>query len=129
MKTLFKTLAIALVATGLTFNANAADDKTKKSTFDVGMYRVNNTMTMKVMIEKAVGNNILVELKDSKGETVYSEIVNKKAAKYAKKWNLENLTDGKYSFVISNGAEKIVKEIDLTTKTPVPANARTIALY
>lgn len=129
MKKLFKTLVIALVAIGLTFTANAADDKTNKATFEVGMYRINNTMTMSVFIEKALGKSVVVELKDAKGETLHSETIGKKTVKYSKKWNLENLSDGKYSFVISNGTEKIVKEIGLTTKTPIPADSRTIALY
>ncbi len=129
MKTLFKTLAIALVATGLTFNANAVDDKTNKATFNVGMYRVENTMKMNVLVEKMEGSTTNIALKDSKGETIYSETLSKKGTKYSKKWNLENLADGKYNFVISNGSEKIVKEVNLSTKNPTPADYRTIALY
>jgi hypothetical protein len=126
MKKLFKTLAIALVATGLTFNANAADDKTSKSTFEVGMYRVTNTMKINVLITKTTGAAVSISLKDENGTEVYSEKLGKKDTSYSRKLNLENLSDGKYTLVVSNGTEKTVKEIDLSTKALNPADYRNI---
>jgi hypothetical protein len=126
MKKLFKTLAIALVATGLTFNANATDDKTNKSTFEVGMYQVTNSMKVKVLITKTSGSAVSISLKDEKGVEIYSEKLGKKDTSYSRKLNLENLSDGKYTLEVSNGSEKTVKEIDLSTKAINPAEFRDI---
>lgn len=127
MKKLIKTIAFALVATVVTFNANA-DDKKTEATLNVGMYRVNNSLKMNVLVENKSGKASEIKLKNNKGEVLHWETVSKKTKSYSKKWNMEGLEDGKYTFEITNGKEKIVKEFELSTKNPTPADLRTIAL-
>lgn len=131
MKNLTKNFAIALVAGIFTFSSVLATEPiaTKldaNKSFDVGMYRIVNSMKVNVMIEKLKGNVVKISLKNDKNEVIYTEIVGKKAIKFAKKFDLTGLADGKYRFDISSGKETITKEINLETHQPTPADYRTV---
>ncbi len=126
MKTLAKTFAIAAL-TAMTFISNAADNNataptgaapTKATTFEVGMYQSINSMKMNVMIEKSTDTDLIVVLKDSKGEILVTERVSKKDKSYHAKYDLSGLEDGKYTFEFTKGDEKIVKEVNLVTTKP-----------
>src|SRR6218665_19273 len=118
MKKYAKNFALALVAGLFTFSAVSSTELTEGKTFDVGMYRVVNTMKINVMIAKEEGNWVEIRLKNDKNETIYVEVVNRKAKQFAKKFDLQGLEDGKYRFEISNGKETVTKEINLQTKAP-----------
>lgn len=128
-----KNFAMALVAGIFTFSTVMATEpierkiETKKS-FEVGMYRIVNSMTVNVMIEKIAGKPLEISLKNDKNETIYTEYVGKKSSKFAKKFDLTGLEDGKYHFDISSGKEKITKEINLETHQPNPADYRTVVV-
>lgn len=126
MKKYVKNFALALVAGLFTFSAVSATELPEGKTFDVGMYRVVNTMKINVMIAKEQGNWIEIRLKDADNETIYVEVVNRKTTQFAKKFDLEGLEDGKYRFEITNGKETIVKEINLQTNAPTVASYRTV---
>jgi hypothetical protein len=79
-----KNFAMALVAGIFTFSTVLATEpiETKnEKTFDVGMYRIANSMKVNVLIEKLKGNKVEITLKDSKNETIYSELVGKNSIK------------------------------------------------
>ena len=119
MKTLVKTIAIAAL-TAMTFISNATDTNvapTKATTFAVGIYQSVNTLKVNIMIEKEEGKALLVELKDKNGEILASERVGKNDKLYHAKFDMSELEDGKYTFVITKGDEKVVKEFELSTKT------------
>ena len=124
MKTLVKTLAIAAL-TAMTFISNAADTNaapagvapTKSKTFEVGIYQSINTMKMNVMIEKSTDKDLIVVLKDKNGEILASERVSKNDKVYHAKFDMSNLEDGKYTFEFTKGNEKLIKEVELSTKT------------
>ncbi|WP_337041969.1 hypothetical protein [Emticicia sp. 17c] len=126
MKKLVRNSALALVAGLFTFSSVLATELAEGKTFDVGMYRVNNTMKINVMIAKEQGNWVEIRLKNEKNETIYVEVVNRKTTQFAKKFDLQGLEDGKYRFEISNGKETIVKEVSLLTNSPRPADYRTV---
>ena len=131
MKKTIKNFAIALVAGIFTFSTVLATEPvvTKldtKKTFDVGMYRIINSMKVNVTIEKMQGNVLEIKLKNDKNEVIYTEFLGKKSTKFAKKFDLTGLTDGKYRFEISNGKEVITKEVNLETHQPTPADYRTV---
>jgi len=126
MKTQVRNFALALVAGLFTFSAVSATELPEGKTFDVGMYRVVNTMKINVMIAKEQGNWIEIRLKNKDNETIYVEVVNRKTTQFAKKFDLEGLEDGEYRFEITNGKETIVKEINLQTKAPTVASYRTV---
>ena len=119
MKTLVKTFAIAALS-AMTFIANAANTNaapTKSKTFEVGIYQSINTMKMNVLIEKSTDKDLTVVLKDKNGEILASEKVNKNEKTYHAKFDMSGLEDGKYTFEFTKGNEKVVKEVQLSTKT------------
>ena len=119
MKTLVKTIAIAAL-TAITFISNATETNaapTKTTTFEVGIYQSINTLKVNVMIEKEEGKVLIVELKDRNGETLTSQKVGKNDKIYHAKFDMSQLEDGKYTFIITKGDEKVVKEFVLSTKT------------
>ncbi|PWK27403.1 hypothetical protein LV89_01716 [Arcicella aurantiaca] len=129
MKTLVKTFAIAVLS-AMTFIANAKDNNvepTKAKTFEVGMFQTINSLKMNIMIEKTTDENLLVVLKDEKGEILVREHVSKKDKNYHGKYDMSQLEDGKYTFEFTKGDEKIVKEVNLVTTKPTTIN-RQIAL-
>ena len=131
MKKTIKNFAVALAAGIFTFSTVLATEPvaTKldgNKSFDVGMYRIINSMRVSVAIEKTQGNIVEIRLKNDKNEVIYTEFVGKKSVKFAKKFDLTGLADGKYRFEISNGKEMITKEINVETHQPTPADYRTV---
>lgn len=135
MKTTVKNFAIALVAGVFTFSTVLAsepigkidENKTaSKRTFNVGMYRVINSMKVNVLIEKQDGKALDITLRNDRNEIIYSEVVGKQTNKFSKKFDLTGLSDGKYRFEISNGKEVISKEVNLETHAPTPADYRSV---
>lgn len=135
MKAQIKNFAIALVAGVFTFSTVVASepigkkDENKvapKRSFDVGMYRVINSMKVNVLIEKQDGKALDITLRNDRNEIIYSEVVGKQTNRFSKKFDLTGLSDGKYRFEISNGKELISKEVNLETHAPTPAEYRSV---
>ena len=135
MKKALKTFAIALTTGVFTFSTVLASepigkkDESKivsKRTFEVGMYRIINSMKVNVLIEKQEGKSLDITLKNDRNEVIYSEVIGKKISKFSKKFDLVGLSDGKYRFEISNGKEAITKEVNLETHAPTPAEYRSM---
>ncbi|WP_353717586.1 hypothetical protein [Dyadobacter sp. 676] len=84
--------------------------------FRVGMYRVRDTMSMNVMMEKEKGEKVAIRLLDSKGKLLVEEFIPRYITKTGRKLNFDEMTDGVYTLEISNDYEKIVKSIYLSTK-------------
>ncbi|PLK42507.1 hypothetical protein [Emticicia sp. TH156] len=126
MKKSVKNFALALVAGLFTISSVFATELPEGKTFDVGMYRVLNTMKINVMIAKEQGNWVEIRVKNAKNETIYVEVVNRKATQFAKKFNLEGLEDGAYRFEITNGKDTVVKEVSVQTNSPKPTDYRTV---
>lgn len=122
---------MALVAGIFTFSTVLAAEPNESKleankTFDVGMYRVVNSMKVNVAVEKLKGNVVEITLKNDKNETIYTEFIGKKLVKFSKKFDLTGLADGKYRFEITNGKETITKEVNVETRQPVPTDYRTV---
>lgn len=124
MKNLVKTLAIAALS-AMTFISNATNTNatpagaapTKSKTFEVGIYQSVNTLKMNVLIEKSTDKDLTVVLKDKNGEILASERVDKNEKTYHAKFDMSALEDGKYTFEFTKGNEKVIKEVELSTKT------------
>jgi hypothetical protein len=120
MKTLVKSLAIAALS-AITFVSNATSDNIapkKPASFEVGMYQSVNTLQMNVMIEKSTDKDLVVVLKNEKGDVIYKGNVDKNSTVFHGKYDMKDLEDGKYTFEFIKGAEKVVKEVNLTTDKP-----------
>lgn len=126
MKKSVKNFALALVAGLFSISSVFATELPEGKTFDVGMYRVMNTMKINVIIAKEQSNWVEIRLKNDKNETIYVEVVNRKTKQFAKKFNLEGLEDGTYRFEITNGKETVVKEVNVQTNSPKPTDYRTV---
>jgi hypothetical protein len=94
--------------------------------FEVGMYRVQNTLTMNLMVAKKPGERVGVKLLDQQGKVLYEEVIGRKQRRYARKLNFAEIKDGNYSVVISNGTDEIVKAVRLSTFSLYEMPARTL---
>ncbi|MBB6004855.1 hypothetical protein [Arcicella rosea] len=124
MKTFIKSFAIAVLSV-MSFVASATNKNepaSNKKSFAVGMYQTINTMKMNVLIEKTTSKNLFISLKNEKGEVLHKERVGKNSQKYHGKFDLSELEDGAYSFEITDGESKIVKNVNIGTKNPEPVN-------
>lgn len=121
MKKLTSTIAIALLATTLAFNANA-DDKMmeyKSSNLNVGMYEAGHTNSMKLnmTLTKDKGVAATIKLMDADGSILHEEVLGKKVESYKLCFDMSNVKAGKYFVEIKNGERIITKEILKSTST------------
>jgi len=123
MKKLIKSIAAAALGLFLlNTNLSAAVIETKTECknnscekFRIGMYRVKDSLTMKLLMEKEKGERVEIRLLDEKGRVVHEEYVGKSMNKFGRSLNFSDAQDGNYSLEISNDHEKIVKTIRLST--------------
>ncbi|MHA4738099.1 hypothetical protein [Dyadobacter sp. MSC1_007] len=124
MQIIKKTIAAAAFGLFLTVNQVSADPIVSPKaecknntceTFRVGMYRIKNTVSMNVMMEKEKGQKIAIRLIDTQGKVLHEEFVPKYLTKVGRKLNFSEMRDGDYTLEISNDHEKIVKSIHLST--------------
>lgn len=126
MKTLKTTIAIALLATTVFFNANAEDKKTantntnsstilsyKMSNLNIGMYEVGsvNSLNLNIALTKDAGNTATIRLMDEKGTVLSQETIGKKLAGYNFRYDFKNMKVGKYFIEVTNGNQIITREI------------------
>jgi len=134
MKKLIKTFITAACGFVLLSNSLSAaplDSKTECKNnscenFKVGMYRVKNTLTMNLLLEKSKGERVTIKLKNEKGTVLHEEVVKKSIDKYGCKLNFSEVNDGNYILEISDENEKIVKNISLATSEVREMNGRTL---
>jgi len=121
MKKLTSTIAIALLATTLVFNANAEDKKMeyKSSNLNVGMYEAGHTNSMKLNMNltKDKGVAATIKLMDADGSILHEEVLGKKIESYKLCFDMSNVKAGKYFVEIKNGERIITKEILKSTST------------
>src|SRR5687768_1597840 len=104
MKKLIKTFITAACGFVLLNNSLSAaplDSKTECKNnscenFKVGMYRVKNTLTMNLLLEKSKGERISIKLRNEKGTVLHEEVVSKFIEKYGCKLNFSEVNDGNY---------------------------------
>ena len=95
-------------------------------TFSMGMYRVKDTLKMNVLIEKQEGERLIVRLLNDQGQVLHQDVLTKKQKKYARRLDFSESKDGRYTVEITNGQERIVKQINLSTQGLVETPARTL---
>ena len=130
MKTITKTLTLALTAAILSFasvSAKPANPATAPAAYKVGMYVSQKTTTLNVMVEKQAGNTIVIRLKDNAGQLLATQALKGADERSWSKFNLSQLEDGTYKVEITNGRDVTVKEITLSTQKPTDAS-RSIAV-
>lgn len=100
--------------------------KAAHKTFDISLYRIQQSMTVCLSVEKAVGEKVLVRLLNTKGEELHRESLGRHTDKYACRFDLGSLTDGAYTVEVRNGAEVMRKLVNLSTVQPVESSSRTL---
>ncbi len=90
------------------------------------MYRVQESLTMRLMMEKQAGERVQVRLLNEHGQAIHQEVVGKSIKKYACNFDFSGIRDGQYTIEIANGKEVISRSIDLTTHQVVETPARTL---
>ena len=129
--TTLKSLLIAL-ALGATTVATASDintiaKPTSPVTYRVAMYAsASSPSLLKVNVEKEAGKQVAVNLKDAQGNTLATQMLNKKPGSYQLKFNLSELPDGTYTVETVSGEE--VSSQTITLKTTPVAISRTVAI-
>ncbi|GAA4396471.1 hypothetical protein GCM10023187_04640 [Nibrella viscosa] len=128
MKTFVKTfaLALSLSAVSLVASANGGKENASPTSYKSAVFA--SATTLNVMVEKEMGGRVEIRLKDAGGRVLHTNYLQKKDGKFWSKFDLSNLADGTYRVEITNGAESTVKDITLSTQSPVNVN-RTIAMY
>ncbi|MCE6992978.1 hypothetical protein [Dyadobacter sp. CY323] len=83
--------------------------------FRVGMYRVKDTVTMNLLVEKEKGERLSIRLMDQKGKVLMEDITPRQIEKFGRKLNFSEIQDGVYTLEVADGTEKVVKSIYLST--------------
>lgn len=106
-------LTIAVLVGVSAANLSIAADKAKEATAIelVSSGELKFKLTLENVKERAT-----VTIKDFGGDTVYSSSI-PKSENYTKIFDLSNLADGNYSFIINNGGETSTKPFSISTET------------
>ncbi|WP_229235479.1 MULTISPECIES: hypothetical protein [Emticicia] len=118
MKTLAIVLALASVTATEGFaQAKAASGKVS-STAKVSNLSVQDmgSLRFKLAFENPLKQKTKISLVDKDENILFSEYTNGNA-QYVKAFNLSNLLDGEYSFVVQAGSELSKKDFVISTKT------------
>jgi len=87
----------------------------------VAVYQLENSSKFKVHFENIAEAPVVIRIRNSSNKVLHEEVVKDK--KYVRKFDLESMADGNYTFEITNKEESYTKEIELQTLT-----ARTIQI-
>ena len=126
MKTLIKSLAVALTVGVVSFSTSVAatSASTPASTirpvvhaaYQSAVYPSQFEPVINVIIQKEEGSVVLVRVKTNVGETLAERSVGRGKEKVAMKFRLNELPDGMYRVEITNGRDVTTKDIKLSTQ-------------
>jgi hypothetical protein len=97
--------------------ANNINPSTEVRTDETVAMNVETFKDMKFKLTvKNLTNRTYIAIKRATGEIMYSEYASK-TENYSKVFDLSNLSDGKYSFVVESGSDNLEKPFTITTET------------
>jgi hypothetical protein len=112
-----------------TGSVSTSPNVTRTKSMGVAIYRSINTAKMNLMIENYIEVPIQVKLMNENKEVLHAEKVGKRLKKYWRKFDMETMKDGLYTFEVSDGFTKITKAFRLETqKVEVKQPARFVSL-
>ncbi|MFD1141253.1 T9SS type A sorting domain-containing protein [Larkinella insperata] len=121
MKTFISSVLVALaLSTSTATFANNDNEKTATS-YQVGLYPSVETAKINVMVAKEKGTTLDVALLDGQGTVLATHRLTKNETSTRTRFDLNQLQDGVYTIVVSDGSSKVSKEVNLQTKKPVQA--------
>ena len=119
MKTFIKSIACALALTTTVAFAHPTEEKTSnnrpEATFESSAF-VTADANLRVAIKKNAPQRVYLTLKNKDGQVLFAETIGKKDMAYAAKINVSDLTDGTYQLEITSGQNRVVKQLNLSSK-------------
>lgn len=112
MKKTILTIAVLLGVSAA--NLTIAADKNKENNASIELVS-NSELKFKLTLDTVKERSSLV-IKDFNGDIVYSTAL-PKSENYSKIFDLSNLADGNYSFIVNNGGETSAKPFVIATET------------
>lgn len=107
-------LTIAVLVGVSAANLSIAADKVKENTASIELVSTSE-LKFKLSLDNVKERSSLV-IKDFNGDIVYSTSL-PKSENYSKIFDLSNLADGNYSFIVNNGSEISSKPFVIATET------------
>lgn len=92
-----------------------ASNVSRTKTMGVAIYQSVNTSTMNLMIENYIEVPLKVRLLDETNAILHEEVVSKRLKSYRRKFNMEQVKDGSYTFEITDGFNRVVKTFRVDT--------------
>ncbi|RAJ96050.1 putative secreted protein (Por secretion system target) [Larkinella arboricola] len=127
MKTFISSVLVALALSASTATFANSDNEKKANSYHVGLYPSVQTAKVNVMVAKEKGTALDVLLLDGQGTVLATHRLAKNETSTRTRFDLNQLQDGTYTVVVSDGSSKIIKDFNLQTKKPVQAE-RSISL-
>jgi hypothetical protein len=112
MINLLSTVIFAAVLS--TSNPVVVPNAPKVLTFDASAY-VTNQNKIRLAIEKTSPEPVLIQLRNTKKEVLFQQVVGKREQKCAIKLDVNDLADGQYEIEIKSEAGSIRKQVNLVT--------------
>ena len=118
MKTLIKPLLLALSLSFVSISfSEAKPGRSTAATFKTGIYS-SVSGKLNIALDKQAGGPVDIQLKSSDGKLLYSQHLGKKETTFRTRLNLDDLADGEYVLVITNGVETTRQTIKIKTQQP-----------
>jgi hypothetical protein len=124
MKTLFASLLIALTTNSF---ADPTTNPTASASFQSSVY-VSASSHIRVAVDKENSRSVEIRLVDQKGRVVATDVVAKKQSHYRGRFIVNELPDGHYKMVITDGTAVETRNIDVVTTTPAASVNRVISV-
>ncbi|WP_020605275.1 hypothetical protein [Spirosoma spitsbergense] len=126
MKTLIKSLALALSLAVVTSSATFAETNPGGKTKTVATYKTGMYMTqagkLSIALDKEKGGTVSISLKSADGRILYNRHLSKNDQIYRTRLNLNQLEDGVYQVEITNGVETTTQSVTISTQQPATPN-------
>lgn len=113
-----KVLISAVVLFLMTTTNQLATAKNNHPSFDYSVYTTVDQQ-IHVTLEKQAGSVIRIEFLSPRGEILVREYVRKNQSTYRVRFNVDQLKDGEYQLVISDGKSVEKRKVSLATSKPI----------
>ncbi len=114
IKTLVLGVALSFI-TNIVVLANGPESVPVKSK----IAQINNSLSFNVWVENLAKKKVMVLVSDKDGIEFYREYLNDKTDKFAKTFDLSNLSDGTYSISVISQNRDVVETKTFNIKTSV----------
>jgi hypothetical protein len=121
-------LALVLSTSSASFAADNKENAEPKSTFQMAVYPVINSMKLSVNVSKPKNSKVDVRLVDEAGQTLTVLKLGRDNETSIIRFDLNNLEDGIYKVEVSDGVKTDVKTVKVQTSTPVEVAHREVSL-